>query len=112
VVDITARVPELRDRHCASIGAAAPLTASFRVVGSDLFWELGPYRAGQYRFVLDDGRVALPQPERAGFRMRGRPEALRLRVAYASPEGWVTYSPELSLQLVGSPVVSPLSHAV
>jgi len=100
VVDVTARVPELRDRHCASIRSEAPLSAHFRVAGSDLFWQLGPHRSGKYRFVLDDGRVALPMPPRAGFHMAGRPVPLTLRVAYESPAGWVTYSPELSLRLV------------
>lgn len=100
VVDLTARLPALRRRHCAAIRSEAPLKASFRVRGTDLFWELGPHGDGTYRFVMSDGRIALPIPSRAGFHMAGRPVGLALRVAYESPAGWVTYSPALSLRLV------------
>ncbi len=99
VVNITAQIPDLRTRHCSSIRAAAPLRAHFRFSGESLFWDLGPYRAGRYRFILDDGVEALEMPRSAGF-MMGRLGRLPLRIAYESPAGWVTYSPELRLHLV------------
>ncbi len=95
VVDITARIPALRARHCSSIRAGAPLRASFHVSGGNLFWDLGPYREGTYRFILEDGRQAIEMPRSAGFRAQGRPALPPLRIAYASPAGWITYSPEL-----------------
>jgi hypothetical protein len=99
VVDLSGRIGEVRGRYCGSIRDDAPLAATFRIAGSDLFWELGPHRSGKYRFVIDDGRVSLEMPARAGFHLRGWPPLLTLRVAYESPAGWVTYSPELPLRL-------------
>jgi hypothetical protein len=99
IVDLTSRVPALRDRYCPSVRAEASLTASFRVVGPNLFWDLGPYRSGTYRFVLFDGGETFEMPRSTGFPMRGR-GALTLRIGYESPDGWVTYSSPLRLELV------------
>ena len=97
VVDLTARVPALRDRHCPAILSEAPLRASFHVADGNLYWDLGPYRDGTYRFVLGDGREVFEMPRKAGFRVPGLPP---LRIGYVAPEGWTTYSPELRLQYV------------
>jgi hypothetical protein len=97
VVDLTARVPALRSRHCSSIRPTMPLSASFRFDGEDLFWDLGPYGNGTYRFVLADGVEAYDTPRRAGFKV-GRLDVIPLRVEYVSPAGWITYSPELLLR--------------
>jgi hypothetical protein len=97
VVDLTARLPALRDRHCSAIHSRAPLSASFHVSGTNLFWELGPYREGTYRFVLGDGSQVFEMPRSGGFQVLLLPP---LRISYESPAGWVTYSPELRLQRV------------
>ncbi len=94
VVDLTAQIPALRARHCASIRVTAPLNAGFQVTRGNLFWDLGPYREGEYRFVLGDGRQAFEMPREAGFQVRGRPALPPLRIGYESPAGWITYSPE------------------
>jgi hypothetical protein len=96
IVNLTRRIPALRARHCSSIQAGAPLSATFRFTREGLFWELGPYREGTYRFVLRDGAEAFDMPRSAGFKLRA--ERLPLRVKYESPDGWVTYSPELRLR--------------
>lgn len=98
VVDLTARIKNLRTRYCSSIRPAAPLRASFHVAGEKLFWDLGPYRQGEYGFVLGDGAIALAMPRHAGFQVQGF-TPLPLRVKYTSPAGWTTYSPELRLAL-------------
>ena len=97
ISDLTPQIPVLRQRHCSSIRATAPLSAHFRFSGEDLFWDLGPYREGEYRFVLADGAEAYDMPRRAGFKL-GRLSVLPLRVEYDSPAGWITYSPELRLR--------------
>src|SRR6185295_16682036 len=97
VVNLTRRIPVLRTRYCSSIRAEAPLSARFRFSGEDLVWDLGPYGAGTYRFVLGDGAEAFEMPRSARFRV-GKLGTLPLRVEYASPAGWVTYSPELDLR--------------
>ncbi|HEV8578785.1 MAG TPA: hypothetical protein VGX68_06835 [Thermoanaerobaculia bacterium] len=96
IVDLAPSIPALRARHCSSI-RRAPLKASFRFAGEDLFWNLGPYDDGRYRFVLADGAEAYDMPRRAGFKV-GRLDVLPLRIEYVSPAGWVTYSPELRLR--------------
>ena len=99
VVDLTARIPALRARHCSSIRSGAPLRASFQVAGKNFFWDLGPYREGTYRFVLDGGGMAFEMPRSAGFRAQGRLALPPMRIEYTSPDGWITYSPELQPQL-------------
>jgi hypothetical protein len=98
IVDLTARIDGLRTRSCSSIRPAVPLRASFHVMGEKIFWDLGPYRQGNYEFVLGDGTVALPMPRHAGFQIQGF-TPLSLRVKYESPAGWTTYSPDLRLEL-------------
>ena len=98
MADITAQIPQRRARYCSAIRPQAPLRATTRVSGGALFWELGPYVEGSYWFIVGDGVVALEMPRRAGFEARGI-AALPVRIKYVSPTGWITYSPELRLEL-------------
>jgi hypothetical protein len=100
VVDITARVPVLRNQFCSAIRWNAPLSASFRDSGGALRWDLDPYREGKYSFLMGDGVAVFEMPRSAAFQMREHAPFLPLRVMYESPEGWVTYSPELRVPLV------------
>ncbi|HKH46096.1 MAG TPA: hypothetical protein VKM72_15655 [Thermoanaerobaculia bacterium] len=100
LVEVTRRLPALRARHCSSIRSGVPLRVSFQVVDKNLFWDLGPYRDGTYRFVVDDGGQAFEMPRSAGFRAQGRRVLPPLRVQYTSPTGWTTYSPELRPLLI------------
>jgi hypothetical protein len=99
VVDITARIPALRDRYCSSVRWDAPLSTRFQDSGGALRWTLGPYPEGRYSFLLGDGTELFEMPRSAGFYMRGAP-FVRMRMKYESPEGWITYSPELRVPLV------------
>ena len=96
LVNLTRRIRALRARHCSSIRAEAPLSATLRFTREGLFWELGPHREGTYRFVLRDGAEAFEMPRSAGFKVQAN--GLPLRVEYESPDGWITYSPELQLR--------------
>jgi hypothetical protein len=100
VVDVTARIPALRDRFCSSIRWDAPLSASFHDSEGALRWNLGPYEQGEYSFLMGDGAAVFEMPRSAAFQMQERAPVLLLRVRYESPEGWVTYSPELRVPLV------------
>jgi hypothetical protein len=100
VVDITARISILRDQFCSSIRWGTPLGASFHDSGGVLRWNLGPYREGKYSFLMGDGVAVFEMPRSAGFHMQERAPFLLLRVRYESPEGWVTYSPELRVPLL------------
>src|SRR4051812_24161962 len=100
VVDVTARIPALRDRFCSSIRWDAPLSASFQDSEGALRWNLGPYEQGEYSFLMGDGAAVFEMPRSAAFQIQERAPFLLLRVKYESPEGWVTYSPELRVPLV------------
>ncbi len=86
----------LRDRYCKSIRTDVPLTASFRHEEESLFWTFGPYDRGTYGIVIGNGVQAFELPRSDGFRLPGV-TALTLRVRYESPDHWVTYSPDLTL---------------
>jgi hypothetical protein len=60
-----------------------------------LTWDLGPYDDG-YSVVSDNGFLAYAVKRRDRLRLVGLP-SLTFRVRYRSPQGWVTYSPEFSL---------------
>lgn len=100
--DRTASLPQLRRRHCSAIREGAPLTVEMHAAGRTLHWTLGPYPAGKYSFVLGDGIQAFPMPAHGGFQLR-QAGALSLRVKYQSPEGWITYSPELAMDFRRNP---------
>jgi hypothetical protein len=76
----------------------APLFAHF-VFGDDgaFYWTLGPYRDGRYVFVLGDD-IAYEVKSDAGFRFANI-DALTIRIRYESPAGWMTYSPDLRLDM-------------
>jgi len=99
VVDVTAQMREAAGAYCGSLRPAA-LSAEFEYRDGDLLWALGPYEAGQYSFILEDGVERFDVRRRDGYR-NGSPR-LNLRVRYESPDGWVTYSPELNLDLAVS----------
>jgi hypothetical protein len=103
IADLTQQVPILRRSFCDSIRRDAPLQTEVRALESGLAWRLGPYAEGRYSFVLDGGVTTLEMPRTGGFQLR-RLGPLALRVKYEAPEGWVTYSPELRMDLARSPV--------
>jgi hypothetical protein len=89
---------------CARI-RTAPLFAHFSFAGDGAFyWNLGPYRDGRWFFVLGED-IAYEVGSDAGFRAAGLPE-LTIRVRYESPAGWMTYSPDLRLDLQSRRAVS------
>jgi hypothetical protein len=96
VVDLTPRLPAIRRIACDTSHDRAPLRAEIRGESTGITWELGPYRDGDYKFVLGDGAMAVEMPRTGGFLLR-QPAPLTLRVKYESPDGWVTYSPPLAV---------------
>jgi hypothetical protein len=103
MTEITSSIGSIARRHCRSIRDRAPLFAEFQYRNAALFWRFGPYDRGRYRVLLGNGVQAFDVPRIDGFRL---PEmsGLILRIRYDSPEGWVTYSPDLALDFVRKPV--------
>jgi hypothetical protein len=97
VREMTAEIPAIASRYCASIRPNEPLALHFHygLLRHLLTWDLGPYDAG-YRVVSGNGFLAYDVERHDGLQLFGMKE-LKLQVRYRSPQGWVTYSPELSL---------------
>ena len=91
-------------RDCAA-NRVAPLRVDFAATHGRLFWNFGPYDAGTYRVIVADGRQGFDVPRAAGFQLAGVP-ALPLRIRYQSPDGWVTYSDDLTVSLAEGAKVS------
>lgn len=102
LADVTREIPALARSYCTAIRWDAPLEAELRPEpGGVLAWELGPYEEGRYAFVLDHGRLRYDLPREGAFHLRGL-RAITLRVRYEDPEGWVTYSPEIEVDLANA----------
>jgi hypothetical protein len=52
--------------------------------------------------LIANGVQAFDVPREDGFRLPDIP-GISLRIRYDSPQGWVTYSPELALDFVRQP---------
>ncbi|HEX3525852.1 MAG TPA: hypothetical protein VH988_02190 [Thermoanaerobaculia bacterium] len=96
VIDLSPRLPSIRRTYCRAIHDTAPLAVEIRGEGTGVAWSLGPYAEGRYRFVLGDGGTAVDMPRTGGFLLR-QLAPFSLRVKYEAPDGWVTYSPVLSI---------------
>lgn len=96
VVEVTARIPDFARTFCDSIRDDVPLWAEFHHRKERLFWRFGPYDQGKWTAILAGGMQAFEVPRQDGFYLPNVP-GLSLRIRYDSPEGWVTYSPEIVL---------------
>lgn len=91
-------------RACASI-RRMPLTLDLHFERDGAFyWTAGPYRDGQYAFILQEALLAYDVPREGGFRADGY-DRFDLRVRYTSPAGWRTYSPMLPVDARKGPLV-------
>jgi hypothetical protein len=97
VREMTAEIPAIAGRYCASIRPNEPLALHFHydVRRHLLTWDLGPHEDG-YRVVSGNGFLAYDVRRHDGLQLFGMKD-LAFRVCYRSPAGWVTYSPEFSL---------------
>ena len=102
VTQITRRIPSIARRYCGAVRPNAPLATEFHHRGDTLHWRFGPYGDGSWRVVFGDGMQAFDVPAADAFRL-GDVRSIALRVRYASPQRWVTYSPEIKLDFVNRP---------
>ena len=96
IEDVTSLLSGIRASYCAGF-RDVPLRADFSHEGGDFSWDLGPYETGQYAIVYGDGIERFDVAPRAGYRHHAA--VLRLRVRYEAPEGWVAFSPDISIDL-------------
>jgi hypothetical protein len=102
VLEVTARIPDFARTFCNSIREDVPLWAEFHHQKERLFWRFGPYEQGRWTAILAGGVQAFEVPRQDGFYLPNMP-GLALRIRYDSPEGWVTYSPEIVLDFAKQP---------
>jgi hypothetical protein len=98
VREMTAQVPAIASRYCASFRQKEPLEIHLHYNERRhlLTWDLGPYDDG-YTFVAGNGFLAYEVQRHGGLQLFGMKDQT-FRVRYRSPRGWVTYSPELTLE--------------
>lgn len=83
----------------STIRHEAPLNLAFYYQEPIIRWELGPWKEGKYTFIFDDyHQVFYPLTPRGKVPVK-LSENQKLRIRYASPDGWVTYSPRLRLYI-------------
>ncbi len=95
VRDVTSEALVRAGALCGGWKRNAPLRATFAFSRGALFWDLGPYTAGTYAILRGRGADVTPVGRVGGYRLST--PAISLMVRYESAAGWVTYSPELSL---------------
>lgn len=77
-----------------------PISVELLWEGNQMSWGFGPYAQGNYSLVFRYDRWpsvsgALYLPQRGRLRTPEPFETMRFFLRYDSPEGWITYSPEL-----------------
>ena len=84
-----------------------PLEVFLSWRGNQLEWRFGPYAEGVYTLIFRydsqpavSGSLTLPPAGR--IRSAEQFDTLRFHLQYASPEGWMTYSPELVYAVRGT----------
>ena len=102
VAEVTARMPDLARAYCSSIRDNEPMSVEFHHRSETLHWRFGPQTDGRWSVVVADGMMAYDVRQEDGFRLNGVP-GLVLRVRYESPNGWVSYSPEIALDFARQP---------
>jgi hypothetical protein len=97
VREMTAQIPALASRYCGSFRPNEPLEIHLHYNERRhlLTWDLGPYDDG-YTFVSGNGFLAYEVQRHGGLQLFGMKDAT-FRLRYRSPRGWVTYSPDLSI---------------
>ena len=105
VVEITEDVPAIVSRQQRITRMNAPLSARFTYRDATLHWDLGPYDRGRYSALFGNGLRAGEIGRRDALRFPVA-SAIALRIRYDSPDGWMTYSPELTLDLTKSTAFS------
>lgn len=100
VADATPDIPAVRSRYCGAIRESA-LEADLSWRDGDFSWDLGPYADGRWAIVYGDGIERFDVARRDGYRHHA--SVFTLRIRYESPEGWLTFSPDIPLDFRASP---------
>jgi hypothetical protein len=102
VSEATADLRRTSAAYCGSIREAA-LEADLAWRDGDFSWQLGPYADGRWSIVYGDGVERFDVAPRDGYRHHA--SVFNLRIRYESPQGWLTFSPNIPLDFRASPRV-------
>ena len=103
VENITRSVPALREAYCSKVRQNVPLKIRLAYASSRLSWEFGPYKNGNYSFILEGSAGKFDLPSSGTLKISLSGDTI-VRIRYESPEGWITYSPPLRLRGTQHPI--------
>ena len=98
LLDITGSIEGIAKAYCGRIISDAPLSIRANYSKNVASWELGPYTDGHYAFLTGDGMTKTNVPP-TGFMRVHFENFMKFRIRYESPEGWITYSPDLTVRI-------------
>jgi hypothetical protein len=97
--DITNLIPDLTKNYCNRVRFDVPLIIKGNYAKNVISWELGPYSYGRYSFIIGGVNTRKDIPQK-GSLIAHFQNGVIFRVRYESPEGWITYSPYLTLKVI------------
>jgi len=78
----------------------APLSLKLEYNGKTVAWEFGPYRDGTYQLLFEKTAGTIyPLPVSGSHFVYLNDMTIPFRLRYASPDGWVTYSPLIDFRI-------------
>ncbi|MDM8545152.1 glycosyltransferase family 39 protein [Candidatus Venteria ishoeyi] len=84
--------------------STAPLSVQLSYQGHHLQWQFGPYTTGSYQIIDPVLFGASPLPAKGQVRTRYPEPQFRFYLRYQSLEGWIRYSPLLTLDFTTTPI--------
>lgn len=106
-VMISEHITEYLDGFCTKellslIKNDAHISVAIEYHNAEIFWEFGSYKDGTYVLLFGNAADNLyPLPVKGSRYVTLKDSSINFRLRYSSPEGWVTYSPLLTLEING-----------
>jgi hypothetical protein len=83
-----------------SLRESAPLSLKLEYSKDRVSWEFGPYKEGEYQLLFErTAGTVYPLPPSGSRIVYLNDMTIPVRLRYASPQGWTTYSPLLNLRI-------------
>jgi len=98
IIDITHAIPFIINDYCGRIKNDVPLFIKGKYSKNVVSWELGPYNNGKYSFILGGSHTKRDIPPKGSLRVHFK-DHIVFRIRYESPDGWITFSPYLIIEV-------------
>lgn len=102
---VTENVREYSDSLCTTellfaIHNNVSLSCTMEYRNNEVIFEFGPYQDGTYALLFgSNGNGLYPLPVTGSRNVSLKDSSIQFRLRYSSPEGWITYSPLLHLDI-------------